>query len=277
MIPNQAIPSRANRIQAIQIRHRVNRRARVDRLPIQVIPRQATRAVRAQVIAIRAVVIQAIAIPKVPAVNHKAIPKASLIPTAAPSAPASLNLRVTAQANRKANPNRNQRATLKANHILAAIPTVQADQVTQAAVRRVRVSLGAQVLPKALLKAIANPPAKANRRAKAKIQVAIVRPIAPAIFQATATQRVIIHQEVHPTANRIAIPKAIRIHSHRILTHLTVVAQAHRIRSHQANRRQGVPAAVAQVHGFGHAVGNYWIQTAKAQNHPRALVAMTGR
>lgn len=54
VIPNPAIPSRANRIQAIQIRHRVNRLATVDRRRIQVIQRQATRVDRAQVIAILA-------------------------------------------------------------------------------------------------------------------------------------------------------------------------------------------------------------------------------
>ena len=219
--------------------------------------------------------IPAIAIPKVPTANHKAIPKANLIRTAAPSAPASLNLLVIAGVNRKANPNR--RAALIANRIRAAIPTVQADQATLAAVRRVRVNLGAQVLLKAPPKVLANRPAIANRRAKAKIQVAIGHRIAPAIIQAIATQQVIIHQEVHPTARQIAIPKAIPIHSHRILTHLTVVAQAPRIRSHQANHRQEVPAAVAQVHGSGHAAGSCWIRTAKAQNHPRAQAAMTAR
>ncbi len=264
VIPNQAIPSRANRNQVIQNRYRVNRLARVDRLPIQVIPRQATRAVRAQVI-----VIQALAIPKVPAVNHKAIPKASLIPTAAPSAPASLNLRVTAQANR--------RAVLIANPIRTAIPTVQADQATPAAVRRVRANQVAQVLLKAPPKAIANPPAKANRRAKAKIQVAIDHRIALAIIQAIATQQVIIHQAVHPTAHRIVIQTAIQIHSHQILTHLTVVAQAPLIRSHQANHRQGVPAAVATALGSGHAVGSCLIRIAKAQNLPRAPAATTAQ
>jgi hypothetical protein len=177
--------------------------------------------------------------------------------------------------NRKANPNR--RAALIANRIRAAVPTVPADQATLAAVRRVRANLVAQVLLKAPPKALANRPARANRKAKAKIQVAIDPRIAPAIIQAIATQQVIIHQEAHRTARQTAIPTAIPIHSHRILTHLTVVAQAHRIRSHQANHRQEVPAAVAQVHGSGHAAGSCSIRTAKVQNHPRAQAAMTAR
>jgi hypothetical protein len=270
VIPNRATPSRAIRNQVTRNLHRVNRPATVGRRRIQAIP-----ADLAQAIAIRAAVIQVIAIPKVPAVNHKAIPKASLIPTAAPSAPASLNLRVTAQANRKANPNR--RAVLIANPIREAIPTVQADQVTLAVARRARAILEAQVLLKAPPKALANRPAIADRKAKAKIQVANDHRIAPAIIQAIATQQVIIHQAVHPAALRIAIPKAIRIHSHRILTHLTVVAQAHRIRSHQANHRREAQAAVATARGFGHAVGSCLIPTVKAQNHPKVLVAMTER
>ena len=280
VIPNRATPSRAIRNQVTRNRHRVNRLARADRHRIQVFRRQATRVDRARAIAIRATVIPVIAIPviaipKVPTVNHKAIPKANLIRTAAPSAPASQNLPVKAVVNRKANPNR--RRALIANLIRAAIPTVQADQATLAAVRGVRVNLGAQALLKAPPKVPANRPAIANRRAKAKIQAAIGHPIAPAITQAIATQRVIIHQEVHPTAHRIVIPKAIQIHSHQILTHLTVVAQAPLIPSHQANHRQEVPAAVAQVHGFGHAAGSCSIPTVKAQNHPRAQAATTAQ
>ena len=275
VIPNQAIPSRANRTQVIQNRYRVHRLARVDRRPIQVIPRQATRAVRAQVIAIRAAVIQAIAIPKAPIANPKAIPKANHIQAADRSVLAPRNLRAIARVNRKANPN--QRAALIANRIRVAIPTAQADQVTPAAVRRVRANQVAQVLLKAPPKAIANRPAKANRRAKAKIQVAIDHRIALAIIQAIATQQVIIHQAVHPTAHRIVIPKAIQIHSHQILTHLTVVAQAPLIRSHQANHRQEVPAAVATARGSGHAVGSCLIRIAKAQNLPRAPAATTAQ
>lgn len=282
VIPNPAFPNRANLTRAIQNRHRVNRLARADRHRIQVFRRQATRVDRARAIAIRAAVIPAIAIPaiaipKVPTVNHKAIPKANHIRTAAPSAPAPLNHRAKVRVNRKANPNRIQIANRNASRIRVAVHTVQADQATLAAVRRVRVSLEAQVLLKAHPKAIAKPPARANRRVKAKIQVAIGHPIAPAITQAIATQPVITHQEVHPTAHQIVIPKANQIHSHQILTHLTVVAQAHRIRSHQANHRQEVPAAVATARGSGHAVGSCLIQTVKAQNHPRALVAMTAR
>ena len=280
VIPNPAIPSRANLTRAIQNRHRVNRHrvnrlARADRHRIQVFRRQATRVDRARAIAIRAAVIPVIAIPKVPTVNHKAIPKANLILTAVPSAPASQNLPVKAVVNRKANPNR--RAALIANLIRAAIPTVQADQVTLAAARRARAILEAQVLLKAPPKALANRPAIADRKAKAKIQVAIDPRTAPAIIQAIATQQVIIHQEAHRIALQTAIQTAIPIHIHRILTHLTVVAQAHRIRSHQANHRQEVPAAVAQVHGFGHAAGSCLIRTVKVLNHPRALVATTER
>jgi hypothetical protein len=277
VIPNPAIPSRANRIQAIQIRHRVNRLATVDRRRIQVFRRQATRVDRARATAIRAAVIPAIAIPKVPIVNHKAIRKASLIRTVAPTALASRNLRVKAVVNRKANPNRIQRATRKACRIRAAIPTVQADRVILAAARRARAILEAQVLLKAPPKALAIQPAIANRKAKAKIQVAIDPRTAPAIIQAIATQQVIFHQAVHPTVRRIAIPKAFRIHSHQILTHLTVVAQAHRIRSHQANRHQEVPAAVVQVHGSGHAAGSCSILIAKVQNHQRVPAVTTAR
>ncbi|MBN8604107.1 MAG: hypothetical protein J0M26_24045 [Planctomycetes bacterium] len=277
VIPNPAIPNRADLTRAIQIRHRVNRLARVDPRRIQVIPRQATRADRAEAIAIRAAVIPAVAIPKVQTVNHKAIPKANLIRTAAPSVLASLNLLVIVGVNHKANPIQNRRATLKANHILAAIPTVLADQATLEAVHRVQANLAAQVLRKAPPKVIANRPAIANRRAKAKIQVAIDPRTAPATIQAIATQKVIIHQEARPT--QIARPKAIPIHSHRIPTRLSLkeVAQAHRIRSHQANRHQEVPAAVVQVHGSGHAAGSCWIRTAKPQNHPRVQAAMTAR
>ncbi len=272
VIPNQAIPSRVNQNQAIQNRHRVNRLARVDRRRIRAIQRQATQVDRAQ-----AKVPRAAAIPIVLTANHRAIRKASLIRTVAPTATASRNLPVIVGVNRKANPNRIQRATRKASRIRAAVHTVQADQATLAAVRRVRVSLAAQVLLKAPPKVLANRPVLANRKAKAKIQVAIDPRTAPAIIRAIATQQVIIHQTVHPTVRRIAIPKAIRIHSHQILTHLTVVAQAHRIRSHQANHRQEVPAAVAQVHGFGHAAGSCLIRTVKAQNHQRAQAAMTER
>ncbi len=275
VIPSPAIPSRANRIQAIQIRHRVNRIATVDRRRIRAIPRQATRVDRARAIAIRAAVIPAIAIPQVPIVNHKVIPKANLIRAAAPSALASLNLLVIAGVNHKVSPN--LRAALIANRIRAAIPTAQADQATLAAVRRATANQGAQALPKALPIVPANRPAIANRRARAKIQVAIGHPIALAIIQAIATQQVIIHQEAHRIARQTAIQTVIPIHSHRILTHLTVVAQAPLIPNHQANRHQEVPAAVAQVHGSGHAVGSCSIRTAKVQNHPRALVAMTAR
>jgi len=278
-ILNPAIPSRVNQIQAIQNRHQVNRLARVDRHRIQVIQRQATQVDRAQAIAIRAAVIPAIAIPQVRTANPRVIPKANLIRAAAPSAPASLSLRVIAGVNRKANPNQNQnqRASLKANPTPAAIPTVQVDQVTLAAARRARANLVAQALLKAPPKVLAIRPVIANRRAEAKIQVAIDPRTAPAIIQAIATQQVIIHQEVHRIALQTAIQTAIPIHIHRILTHLTVVAQAHRIRSHQANHRQEVPAAVAQVHGFGHAAGSCLIRTVKAQNHPRAQVATTAR
>ncbi len=275
VIPSRAIPNRVNRIQAIQIRHRVNRIATVNRRRIRAIQRQATRVDRAQAIVIRAGVIPAIVIPKVRIANHRAIRKANLIRIAGPSAPASLNLRVIARVNRKANPNR--RAALIANRILAAIPTVLADPATPAADLRATANQGAQVLPKAPPIVPVNRPATANRRAKAKIQVAIDPHIAPAIIRAIATQQVIIHQVVHPTARRIAIPKAIRIQSHQILTHLTVVAQAHRIRSHQANHRQEVPAAVALARGSGHAAGSCSIRTAKVLNHPRALVATTER
>ena len=277
VIPNPAILNRVNQNPAIQNRHRVNRPATVDRRRIQVIPRQATRVDRAQAIAIRVGVIRAIAIPKVPTVNHKAIRKANLIRTVAPSAPASQNLLVIVGVNRKANRNQNRRATLKANHILAATPTVPADQATLAAVHQVQANQVAQVLPKALPIVLANRPVLANRRAKAKIQVAIDPRTAPAIIQAIATQQVIIHQEAHRLARQTAIQTAIPIHSHRILTHLTVVAQAPLIPNHQANRHQEVPAAVAQVHGSGHAVGSCSIRTAKVQNHPRALVATTAR
>ena len=271
VIPIQAILNRVNQNQAIQNRHRVNRPATVDRHRIQVIHRQATRADRARAIAIRAAVIPAIAIQKAPRANQKVILKANRIRVAAPSAPAPLNLRAKAGVNHKAN--QNPRATLKANHILAAIPTVLADQATLAAVHRVRANQVAQVLPIVL----ANRPVIANRRAKAKIQVAIDPRTAPAIIQAIATQQVIIHQEAHRIARQTAIQTAIPTHSHRILTRLTVVAQAHRIRSHQANHRQEVPAAVAQVHGFGHAAGSCLIPTVKAQNHPRAQAAMTAQ
>lgn len=272
VIPNQAIPSRVNQNQAIQNRHRVNRLARVDRRRIRAIQRQATQVDRAQ-----AKVPRAAAIPIVLTANHRAIRKASLIRTVAPTATASRNLPVIVGVNRKANPNRIQRATRKASRIRAAVHTVQADQATLAAVRRVRVSLAAQVLLKAPPKALAIRPARANRKAKAKIQVAIGHPIAPAITQAIATQRVIIHQEARPT--QIARPKAIPIHSHRIPTRLSLkgVAQAHRIRSHQANHRQEVPAAVAQVHGFGHAAGSCLIRTVKAQNHQRVPAVTTAR
>ena len=255
----------------------MNRLARVDRRRIRAIQRQATQVDRAQAIAIRAAVIPAIAIPQVPIVNHKVIPKANLIQAATPSAPAPLNLRAKAGVNHKANPNQNRRATLKANHIRAAIPTVLADLVTLAAVHRARAILEAQVLLKAPPKVLAIRPVIANRRAEAKIQVAIDPRTAPAIIQAIATQQVIIHQEAHRIALQTAIQTAIPIHIHRILTHLTVVAQAHRIRSHQANHRQEVPAAVAQVHGFGHAAGSCLIRTVKVLNHPRALVATTER
>ena len=271
VIPNPAIPSRANLTRAIQNRHRVNRPATVDRHRIQVIHRQATRADRARAIAIRAAVIPAIAIQKAPRANQKVILKANRIRVAAPSAPASLNLRAKAGVNHKAN--RNRRATLKAIRSQAAIPTVLADQATLAAVHQVRANLVAQALPKALPIVPANRPAIANRRAKAKIQVAIDPRIAPAIIQAIATQQVITHQEAHRIARQTAIP----IHSHRILTHLTVVAQAPLIRSHQANHRQEVPAAVAQVHGFGHAAGSCLIRTVKAQNHQRVPAVTTAR
>ena len=274
-ILNPAIPSRVNRTQVIQNRRRVNRLARVDRHRIQVIPRQATRADRAQALAIRAVVIPAIAIPKAQIANHRAIRKANLIRTAAPSVLASLNPLVIAGVNRKVSPN--LLAALIVNRIRAAIPTVQADQATLATVRRVRAFQVAQVLLKAPPKVLANRPAIADRRAKAKIQVAIDHRIAPAIIQATATQRVIIHQGVHPTVHRIVIPKAIQIHNHQILTHLTVVAQVPLIRSHQANHRQGVPAAVATARGSGHAVGSCLIRIAKAQNLPRAPAATTAQ
>jgi hypothetical protein len=272
VIPNQAIPNRVNQTRAIQSRHLVNRLARVDRRRIRAIQHQATQVDRAQVKVPRAA-----AIPIVLTANHRAIRKASLIRTVAPSARASQNLLVIVGVNRKANRNQNRRATLKANHILAAIPTVLADQVTLAAVRRVRADLAAQAFRKAPPKATANRPAIAVRKAKAKIQVAIDPRIARAIIQAIATQQVIIHQEAHRIARQTATQTAIPIHSHRILTHLTVVAQAHRIRSHQANHRQEVPAAVAQVHGFGHAAGSCLIPTVKAQNHPRAPAATTAR
>ena len=259
----------------IQNRHRVSRSATVGRRRIQAIPRQATQADRAQAIAIRAAVIPAIAIPQVPIVNHKAIPKANLIQAAAPSVLAFLNPLVIAGVNRKVSPN--LRAALIVNRIRAAIPTVPANQATLAAFHQVQVNQVAQVLPRALPIVLANRPVLANRRAKAKIQVAIDPRTAPAITQAIATQRVITHQEVHPTAHQIVIPKAIPIHSHPILTHLTVVAQAPLIRSHQASHRQEVPAAVAQVHGSGHAAGSCLIRTAKVLNHPRAQVATTER
>jgi hypothetical protein len=275
VIPIQAILNRVNQNQAIQNRHRVNRPARVDRRRIRAIQRQATQVDRAQAIAIRAAVIPAIAIPQVPIANPKAIPKANHIPAADRSVLASLNLRVIAGVNRKANQNR--RAALIANRIRVAIPTVLADPATPAAVQRVRANQVAQVLLKALRRVLANRPAVANRRAKAKIQVAIDHRIALAIIQAIATQQVIIHQAVHPTAHRIVIPKAIQIHSHQILTHLTVVAQAPLIRSHQANHRQEVPAAVATARGSGHAVGSCLIRIAKAQNLPRAPAATTAQ
>jgi hypothetical protein len=277
VIPFQAILNLVNQNRAIQSRHRVNRLARVDRRRIRATQRQATQVDRAQAIAIRAAVIPAIAIPQVPIVNHKVIPKANLLQAATPSAPAPLNLRAKAGVNHKANPNQNRRATLKANHIRAAIPTVLADLVTLEAVHQVRANLVAQALPKALPIVPANRPAIANRRAKAKIQVAIAPRTAPATIRAIATQQVIIHQEAHRIARQTATQTAIPIHSHRILTHLTVVAQAHRIRSHQANHRQEVPAAVAQVRGFGHAVGSCSIRIATVLNHQRAQAAMTER
>jgi hypothetical protein len=283
VIPIQAILNRVNQNQAIQNRHRVNRPARVDRRRIRAIQRQATQVDRAQAIAIRAAVIPAIAIPQVPIANPKAIPKANHIPAADRSVLASLNLRVIAGVNRKANQNR--RAALIANRIRVAIPTVLADPATPAAVQRVRANQVAQVLLKALRRVLANRPAVANRRAKAKIQVAIGHRIAPAMIRVIATQQVITRQAVHPTATQIAHPTAIPIHSHRTPIHPirtthqnpTVAGQAPPDRSHQANHRQEVPAAVATALGSGHAAGNCWIPTVKAQNHPRAPAATTAQ
>ena len=272
VIPSQATPNRVNQTRAIQSRHRVNRLARVDRRRIQAIQRQATQAVRVQAAAFRAGAVQAIAILKAPIANHKVIPKAHPIRAAAPSAPASLNLRANAGVHHKANPNQNRRA----NQILVAIPTVQAAPATLAADLQVLANQAAQVLQKASPKVPANRPARAIRKARAKIQVAIGRPTAPAIIQVTATPQATFHRAVRLTADPIATPIAIPTHSHPTPTRriLTAAGQAHP-KNHPANRHQEAPAAVALARGSGHAVGSYLKQIAKAQSRQRALVALT--
>ena len=123
--------------------------------------------------------------------------------------------------------------------------------------------------------------ARAIRKAKAKIQVAIGHPTAPAIIQATATLQVI----THPVVRHTACPIAVRIHSHRTpiprihTTHPnpTEADQATLDRNRQANRHMEVPVVVATALGFGRVAGNYSIQIVKVLNHPRAPAASTAR
>ena len=137
----------------------------------------------------------------------------------------------------------------------------------------------AQVLQKASPKVLANRPARAIRKARAKIQAAIGRPTAPAIIQVTATPQANIHRAVRLTADPIATPIAFPTHSHPTPTRRIrmVAGQAHPIPSHPANRHQEVPAAVVLALGFGHVVGSYLIQIVKAQSRRRALAALTAQ